>query len=206
MKREKDYASDIAEIRAMMERSSKYLSLSGWAGILAGIYALVTAYILHVLLKFAPTGAIYHFNESTSHDLSQVILLALALLFLSIATAIVLSWKRSIKRNEKNWNPTSRRLVIGMALPLLSGGALCVIFTYLQLIGLLPSLTLIFYGLSLFSAGNFTYREVRTLGILQILLGLCAAILIPFSLLFWAAGFGLLHIIYGLYIHLKHER
>ena len=54
MKEKRDYIRDIAEIRSMMERSSKFLSLSGLAGIMAGIYALAGAWIAYHYLGFNP--------------------------------------------------------------------------------------------------------------------------------------------------------
>ena len=56
MKEEKDYIQDISEIRSMMERSSKFLSLSGLAGVMAGIYALVGAFVAYTVFDFNPVG------------------------------------------------------------------------------------------------------------------------------------------------------
>lgn len=206
MNTERDYLKDITEIRSMMERSSKFLSLSGWAGIMAGIYALVGVYIAHVFLRFKPTAITYSDAGISSAELLNVCLLAGAVLLLSIGTAIFLSYKRAAKRGELLWNATSRRLLVNMALPLVTGGLLILVLLSKGLAGLLAPLTLVFYGLALYSAGNFTYREVRIFGIIQIGLGLISAIIIGYGLLFWAAGFGLMHIAYGLYIYLKYER
>lgn len=203
MEKEQDYLKDITAIRSMMERSSKFLSLSGWAGIMAGIYALVGAYITHTFLKFKPTAIL----ENTSPaDLSPVIVLACIILFLSITTAIFLSYKRAAKKAERIWNITSRRLLTNMAIPLVTGGVLLIECLSAGYTGLLVPLTMIFYGLALCSAGNFTYKEVQYLGLIQIALGLLSTCLIEYSLLLWAAGFGLMHIVYGTYIYIKHER
>ncbi len=69
---------------------------------------------------------------------------------------------------------------------------------------MLPSMTLIFYGLALVNGGKYTFPEIRTLGILQIIIGLLAFQFIGLSLLFWALGFGLVQIIYGLVIQRKY--
>jgi hypothetical protein len=208
MKEERDYIRDIAEIRTMMERSSKFLSLSGWAGILAGIYALAGAYIAYKLFNFNPDTIIYSPSDaaSVSPGLLKVILLATGILLLAISTAVVLSNKQANKRGEKVWNATSRRLLVNMAVPLVTGGILILILISKGLIGLIAPLTLLFYGLALFNASKVTYAEVKFLGLIQMGLGLLSAYFVSYSLLFWALGFGLLHIIYGIYLHFKYER
>lgn len=203
---EKDYTKDIFEIRSMMERSSRFWSLSGLAGILAGIYALAGAYIVHAYFGFQPSGISYDTTDASPAALKGAIFLAILLLILSVGTAIYLSYKRAGKRSEPVWNPTSRRMLINMSLPLASGGILILIFLSQGLIGLLIPMTLIFYGLSLFSAGHFTFREIRFLGMIQIALGLLSILYIEYSLLLWAIGFGIMHIACGIYIHFRHER
>lgn len=206
MEKEQDYIRDIAAIRTMMERSSKFLSLSGWAGILAGIYALIGAYIAYAYFKFNPAEVVYNSTATVFPELLNVIVLATVLLLLSIGTAIFLSYKRARKRTEPLWNATARRMVVGTAMPLVTGGVLILVFVSYRLIGLLAPLTLLFYGLALFSAGNYTYKEVRFLGIILVLLGLIGTCFIEYGLLLWAIGFGLMHIVYGIYIHIKYER
>ena len=58
MKEEQKYIRDIAEIRSMMERSSKFLSLSGLAGVMAGIYALAGAFIAYRTFSFNPVEVV----------------------------------------------------------------------------------------------------------------------------------------------------
>jgi hypothetical protein len=204
MAKEKDYTKDIAEIRLMMEKSSKFLSLSGWAGIMAGIYALTGAYIAHVFYRFNPATPGY--SATAPSALWEVIILALAVMILSIATAGYLSYRRAVKRSEPIWNTTSRRMLTNMIIPLAGGGILILIFISKGLFEFMAPFTLLFYGLSLYSAGHYTFKEIRYLGLTQVILGLTAAWLTQYGLLIWAAGFGIMHIVYGIYIYLKHER
>ena len=88
----------------------------------------------------------------------------------------------------------------------LSDGLLIAALLPYGFLGLSPGLTLLFYGLALVSASPYTFSELRVLGILQVILGLLCATWIELSLLFWAMGFGVLHIAYGLYIYLKYQR
>jgi len=208
MTEEQEYIRDIAEIRSMMERSSKFLSLSGWAGIMAGIYALSGAYIAWKIFDFNPGEIVY--STTNSGDLSsglwKVIFLAFIILILAIGTAIFLSSKKANRRGEKAWNATSRRLLSNMAVPLVVGGILILILFSKDLIGLIAPFTLLFYGLALYNASKFTYDEVKLLGMIQMGLGLISSYFIGYGLLFWAIGFGAVHIVYGIYIHFRYER
>lgn len=208
MKKEQDYIRDIAQIRSMMERSSKFLSLSGWAGIMAGIYALAGAYIAYEFFHFNPDAIVYSNLPSggATAGLSNVILLAILILILAIGTAIFLSAKKANKRGEKAWNATSRQLLTNMAVPLVAGGLLILVLLAKELIGLIAPLSLVFYGLALYNASKFTYDDVKFLGLIQIGLGLISAYFIEYGLLLWAIGFGLAHIVYGIYMHLRYER
>lgn len=208
MKEEQDYIRDITEIRSMMERSSKFLSLAGWSGILAGIYALAGAYIAYSVFDFNPADLV-HSNAppgSLSSSLWKVVILGLIILILAIGTAVYLSYKKANKKGENLWNPTTRRLLIHMAVPLIAGGLLILILISKGLIGLVAPLTLLFYGLALYNISKFTFEEVKTLGLIEIGLGLISSYFIGYGLLFWALGFGLAHVLYGIFIHYRYER
>ncbi|NBC03673.1 MAG: hypothetical protein GVY20_08230 [Bacteroidetes bacterium] len=201
MNKERDYLQDIAEIRSMMERSSKFLSLSGWAGMMAGIYALAGAFIAYRYFDFYPDEITY-----SSPALTNVVILALIILVVALLSAIFFSWRDANRNGENIWNATSRRLLTQMAVPLFTGGILILILISKGLIGLIAPFTLLFYGIALFNAGNTTIFEVRLMGFIQIALGLFSSIYIQYSLIFWAVGFGLIHIIYGIYMHFRYER
>lgn len=202
MSNKQDYINDLAQIRSLMERSSRFLSLSGWSGIMAGIYALTGAYLAHTLFRFQPNTLIY----SVPENFQQVVVIAILVLLLTLITAAVLSYRKAAGRGEPFWNIALRRLLENMAVPLAAGGLAILACISSGLIGMLAPLTLIFYGLALHSAGNFTYRELRLLGIIQVILGLLAMWFVAYSLLFWAVGFGFMHIVYGIYIYWKYER
>ncbi len=205
MKEEKDYIRDLAEIRSMMERTSKFLSLSGWAGIMAGVYALAGAYLAYTYFHFKPEDALAAADKGRG-SLPGLVLVALATLVLAVGTAVFLSAGKARKRGEKLWNATSGRLLVHMSVPLMAGGLLILVLMSKGLLGLVAPVTLIFYGLALYNAGKFTYSEIRILGLLEICLGLVSAYFIGCSLLLWAVGFGLLHIVCGIYLHYRYER
>jgi len=201
MKEEKDHIRDIAEIRAMMERSTKFLSLSGWAGIMAGFYALAGVYGAYSIFDFWPDRLFYR-----SSNLTEVIFLATCVLLFALGSAIFFSHNKAAKQGENLWNATSRRLLLSMCVPLFAGGIMIAFLILKGLTGLIAPLTLIFYGLALFNAGNYTIAEVRWMGVVQMLLGLLNIWYIEYGLWFWAAGFGGVHIVYGIYMHLRYER
>ena len=93
-----------------------------------------------------------------------------------------------------------------LMLPLIAGGVLILLTIGKGYYELLAPLTLVFYGLAMFSAGAYTFKEVRILGVFQVILGLFAGIFTHYGLLFWAFGFGLLNLMYGIYIYIKYER
>jgi hypothetical protein len=208
MKTEKEYISDLTEIRSMMERSTKFLSLTGWAGIMAGFYALLGAYIAYKIIYLNSGETILNSfsRQQISPELVNLIVVALAVLFLAVSTAIFLSYKKARKKNEKLWNSAARRLVVNMAIPLVTGGIFILIIFSKGFFGLIAPVTLIFYGLALLNASKFTYEELRSLGVTQLVLGLLATYYINYALLLWAFGFGLMHIVYGIYMHLKYEK
>ena len=208
MKEQEDYIRDIEEVRSMMERSSKFLSLSGLAGIMAGIYALGGAYVAWKYYGFNPQEIISNTIKGGSlpAGLLGVISLAIIVLVLAIGTAVFLSFQKASKKGEKFWNPTTERVLINLTIPLIAGGIFTLILISQGLIGLVAPSTLIFYGLAQFNASQFTYGEMRSLGLVHIVLGLIGSYFVEYGLLCWAIGFGLVHIIYGIYIHFRYER
>lgn len=208
MKEETDYIRDIAEIRSMMERSTKFLSLSGLAGIMAGVYALAGAWIVYHYFAFNPRAIEYPSAPpgSASSSLGEVVLIAFAVLVLAVGTAVFLSYRKANKRDEKVWNATSRRLLANMAVSLAAGGILALILLAKGLVGLIPPVTLLFYGLAIYHASKFTYNEMKFLGLIQMGLGLTGAWYPAWGLFLWAIGFGGVHIVYGIYMHFRYER
>lgn len=208
MKQQTDYLSDLQAIRSMMQRSSKFLSLSGWSGVMAGIYGLLAAYIAVFRLDFDPIvlQAIGFTGWEAFAELRGMMVLAALLLVLSIGTAAWMARHKANKQGEVVWTAASRRLLADLAVPLLTGGMLLLAFTWLGAFTLLLPISLLFYGITLYQAGPVTYTALRILGLLNLALGFLALLLPEHALLFWAAGFGLLHIVYGLFIHFRYEK
>lgn len=197
-----EYLKDITQIKDMMNKSSRFLSLSGLSGMMAGIYALIGAAIAYYLVSIS--GRDYLILDGKIFNYILLDLLGVALL--SSVTAIILSTRKAKKNNETLWNGTSRRLLIAFLIPLITGGIYILIKIYSNHYGLTGSLMLIFYGLALVNASKHTIGNVKYLGYIEIILGLICAIYPGYGFWFWVVGFGVMHIIYGSLIYLKHDR
>lgn len=190
---EQDYLKDISEIKTLMNRSSRFISLSGLSGIFAGIYAIVGAAVAYVYL-FPKPGA-YLTLHSFNFKIVLVLLVLVALF--SVLTAFLLTTRKAKRNNEKIWDATTRRLLINFLVPLVTGGIYIIIKLNSQHYGLTAALMLIFYGLALVNASKYTIGNVQYLGYAEICVGLLCALFPGYGLWFWVIGFGLFHIIYG---------
>jgi len=199
------YIEDLKEIKDIMNRSSRFISLSGLSGISAGISALIGAFMAYRMVYTNPDyqeyGRIFLNNES----LTQLLLIALGTLILAVGTGIYFTTRETKRRNQRIWDIQTKRLLINLSIPLLTGGILCLMLLFKGYIGLVAPLTLIFYGLALVNASKYTLNEIRSLGLIEIVLGLIATYYIGFGLLFWSIGFGVLHIIYGIIMQWRYK-
>ena len=209
--KENDIQHDIASIRSLMERSSKFISLSGFSGVLAGIYALIGAAAAYFML-YDDGDRMYsvHISPDTAifedKILVRVMMIAGVVLVFSVATGMILTYQKAKRKNQPMWGKASKDLLYSMLVPLLSGGFLIMILLYRGYYGVVAPASLIFYGLALIGASNFTFTDVRFLGLCDVVLGLIAACLPGYGLVFWALGFGVLHIVYGSVMYFKYDR
>lgn len=207
MKEIKDYQQDIASIRSIMERSAKFVSLSGLSGILAGLYALAgSAYAYYLLYyPYTPFGfRFYYLDESTI--LVKLITTAMLVLVLSLGTGYYLSTRKAARLGLSVWNTSSKHLLINLVIPLAAGGLFTIILVSRGYYMIIASSCLIFYGLALINGSQFTYKEIRYLGLCEIALGLLSALIPGYGLIFWAIGFGVLHIAYGTFMHYRYDQ
>lgn len=189
-----------------MERSSRFISLSGLSGVFAGVYALIGAWAAHYL--FSPQiDLVLNEGYVTEMDLqTPLILIALAVLALSVITAIFFTTRNARKKNQKIWDKRSQRMVWNLAIPLITGGIFIVLLLAHGTLYLVVPGMLIFYGLALTNASKYTLNDIRYLGYSEIFLGLMAAWWQGDYFYYWSLGFGLLHIVYGAAMYWKYER
>jgi len=191
----------IQDIKRIMERSSRFISLSGWSGIAAGICALGGA--------FTATHFISQYQAGTIRTsfLEDVLLLVAGVTFIAaFISAFIFTYVRSRKEGVPVWGNSAQRLMVNTAIPLLAGAF--VVYRMLELgeYGLIAPSSLIFYGLALVNGSKYTLGEVKYLGYFQVVLGIVNLWMPGNGLYFWALGFGILHIIYGVVMWWKYER
>lgn len=196
------YLQDIQDIKNMMSKSTQCISLSGMAGVLAGVYALIGAFYVNFLIQSHSDE--YITLESITFKL--ILSTAFIVLFLSVVTAYILTVRKAKKLGEKVWNPSSKRLVLNFSIPLFTGGIFALLLLKNGHYGLISPVVLIFYGLACVNASKYTFRDVRYLGLTEIILGLFAIEFSGYGLQFWVVGFGICHILYGAFMYFKYER
>jgi hypothetical protein len=203
----KDYLKDITEIKNMMDRSSRFISLSGLSGVLAGIYCLIGAVLAYTTL-YTDTTSMNNYSAVivSQEKVERLFIIAISVIVLSLVTGIGFSMRKAKKSNESLWNSSSRRLIINFAIPLFTGGFFILFLIEKEILGLVAPLTLLFYGLACVNASKYTLGDVRYLGLTLILLGLLSTWFIGYGLLFWALGFGVCHILYGGIMYFKYDR
>lgn len=199
---EKDYLKDITEIKELMNRSSRFISLSGLSGVFAGVYAIFGALACYIYIF--PTSSEYLTLHSWNFKLLVFILFTIA--FLSITTAYILTTQKAKKNKEKIWDETTKRLLINFLIPLITGGIYIIIKLNSQHYGLTASLMLIFYGLALINASKYTLGNIKYLGYAQVLIGLICAAFPGYGFWFWMVGFGVFHIIYGGIMYIQEKK
>jgi len=204
---------ELQHIKKMMERSSRFISLSGLSGISAGVCALIGAWFANKVSErsAAPSGEGKIYNRDYTDTLqeflgSQLFYIAALTLLGALIFAFLFTYLRSKKNNIAIWGTASRRLLTAVAIPMIAGGFYLLREIQVGNYGLIAPGCLIFYGLALVNGSKYTLDEVRYLGYGQIILGIVNCWMMDYGVYFWATGFGLLHIIYGILMWYKYER
>jgi hypothetical protein len=201
----------IDAIHNLMERSSRFISLSGLSGIAAGIVALIGALFAYFYLEFDTRyfNIGRYFNDKLyrlfPEKLAILLLDAAIMLVCALSFAIFFTTRKAKQKGLNVWSHATRLMLYNLSIPLLAGGIFCLILLSYHLIFLVAPVTLIFYGLALLNASKYTLPEIQWLGISEILLGLIASIWVGYGLIFWTIGFGLLHILYGTIMYFRYE-
>jgi uncharacterized membrane protein YjjP (DUF1212 family) len=214
----KEHLSDLHEIKQMMERSSRFISLSGWSGIAAGTCALVGAHFANnvinnsrgeyvTIMRGVRRGMAGTSPVSLQEFMgNRLFIIAMLTFFAALVSAFAFTYIRSRKNNTPIWSTTVRRLMINVSIPMLVGGIYLLKLIENGTYGLIAPGCLIFYGLALINGSKYTLGEIKYLGYCEIILGVISCWFVGWGLYFWAVGFGLLHIFYGVVMWYKYER
>jgi hypothetical protein len=216
MNKQNEHLDNLKEIRSIMERSSRFLSLSGLSGVFAGAVAILGTLAVYLYKadfffgRYCNGGILQTHDVPAESDLSKFVVFLLAdaslVLLLALTFGVYFTTRNARRKGLPYWDATARRMLTNLFIPLIAGGMFCLALLYHHLVYLIAPSTLIFYGLSLINASKFTLNDVRYLGISEIALGLIAMFFVGYGMLIWAIGFGILHVVYGVAMYLKYER
>ncbi|MEM7037698.1 MAG: hypothetical protein AAF570_12015, partial [Bacteroidota bacterium] len=184
------HLDDIAQIRAIMERNTKFLSLSGLSGISAGICALVGAVAAWLYMNQSIDYIDAVVSRPPAEIMTFFILDAGLVMIFAVSFATYFSMRLAKQKGFEVWNKSAWHMLVNLFIPLAAGGLFCVIQLLHYSVLWVPSTMLLFYGMALMNAGKFTFPEIRYLGVSEIILGLACAIWVEGGLIFWAIGFG----------------
>jgi hypothetical protein len=210
MNQSDQHLEDIKVIKKIMEESSRFLSLSGISGIIAGLLAVAGAVVAKLIITGASTAEEWYlvpFTADPAGHRTVILLFAdmAVVLVLSLAAAVFFSSRKAGKSGHSAWTPVTRRMLASLLLPLVTGGLFIIITLSMVPGNVTVASTLIFYGLAVISAGKFTFGEIHWLGVLEVMTGLICLLLPQWSVFIWAFGFGVIHIFYGLFMHLRYK-
>ena len=217
MNEEQHSLDTLKDIRSMMERSSRFVSLSGWSGVAAGLCALSGAWVASKYIYVSHPGNFRHSTSVAQYPSETLLLIkylicdklfqiAIVTFIAAFVSAFTFTYIKSKKQGIPLLGNTSLRLMFSVAIPMIVGGLFVFRLIELQIFGLIAPACLLFYGLALLNASKYTLEEIRWLGMLQLLLGVLNCWYIGYGLLFWSFGFGVLHIVYGILMWWKYER
>jgi hypothetical protein len=175
-------------IRHTMERATAFTAVPGWGAVAMGLLAL-------------PASAIAHTQITPNEWL-------LTWLGTAVAGLTVGGWAMAGKARRAGtqvFSYSGRRFVLSYLPPLLGGAVLTVVLVRAGLLGALPGTWLLCYGTGVVTGGAFSVRVVPLMGLCFMALGVVAL----FGPVSWgnplmAAGFGGLHIAFGLIIARRH--
>lgn len=192
MSKEK-HQQDLHEIRSLMEQSTRFLSLSGWSGIMAGVYSIIGAYFIHQA-------------GSEISGFFEIVSIGIGVMIASLITGFILTLQKAKKNNQEMFSKTALRMLVHIGFPMTVGALFLGALINTSCLNLTAGILLIFYGLGLINGSKYTLHNIRVFGVSNVLLGVIALYLPQFGLQLWAAGFGLGHIVYGTFMWLKYER
>lgn len=208
MNKQEEQLSALSDIRKMMDRSSRFISLSGLSGVFAGVTALVSAYFAQIELQKFQSGAYGNGIDAEFEIEANLLKLAILTLVVALVGGVLFTMRQSKKKGLPFWDKTAKNMLFNLAIPLVAGGLfmLALLFTQVGSAKLMAPICLTFYGLALINASKYTYTDIRFLGFCEVILGIVSLFYIEYGLYFWAFGFGILHIFYGLIMYFKYER
>lgn len=179
-------------IRETMERAGSFTALSGGGFVAVGVLAVLTAVLSAVSAPLPARGDLW-------------VLTWLGAALLSAAVAFATTHRKARRVGIPMLRGPGRRLALGFTPPMAAGAVLTLVLWRADLVMLLPGMWLLLYGAGVMTGGIFSVRIVPVMGACFMVLGGAALVAPPA----WvgplmAAGFGGLHIVFGVLIARRH--
>jgi len=181
-------AENLRFIRDTMERSAAFTAVSGWGQVFLGFTAFLAAWL--AARQVSPLAWLQVW---------------LAEAMLALATGLLsCTWKAN-RRGLPLFSGPARKVVLGLAPPLVAGAFLTFLLVRFRLLSALPPAWLLLYGAGIMTGGAYSVPIVPVMGICFMLLG-GLAVLGPVAWGNWflALGFGGLHVIFGWLVARRH--
>lgn len=172
-------------IRETMERASAFTGISGWGQVAIGVTALVAAPLSAQQITFSKSWLMVWVGEA-------------------VVSLLIAGWSIDRKARAAQMPLLAgpgRKVAFSLSPPLLVGGLLTVVLYRAGLTNAIPGVWLLLYGTGVVTGGMFSVTIVPIMGICFMTLG-AAALFMPPAFANWllAAGFGGLHIVFGIVI------
>lgn len=206
-----DPAAALAEIHSIMQRSTRFIALSGLSGVAMGLIALIGAGVVFAKLTsdYGTYDIAHAFNRAGSESEALfhfLIAVSVVLIATAFAAGVYFTTRSARRLGRPVWDGSAKRMLINLAIPLLAGGLFCLLLFSHNAIGLILPAMLLFYGMALLNASKYSVDELRKLGLSEVALGLVAGLWSEQALIMWAVGFGVLPILYGAIMYNRYER
>ena len=204
MTNSKDAMKTLHDIKNIMEKSTKFSSISGLSFISAGTIALTCAFIVSKSLNVNILDKNLY-NYISDSQKFQLIEIGFITLILAVLVALYFTYTKAKKNKVSLLKGSGLGLALHFGTPLAIGGVTTLTMLYYQHAVFVAPLLLIFYGLGIVSGSKFTHPELIYLGWIELILGCLGLFYLGHGLVIWSLGFGVAHILWGIYFYIKHD-
>ncbi|MBV9786767.1 MAG: hypothetical protein JOZ51_01225 [Chloroflexi bacterium] len=181
-------------IRQVMERSTKYSTLSGFSGVIVGCWALLGVAITRWLIL--PLER----REPFTASVTALAATWMAVFALSVATDLLVTKSRAVRVGKQVFSRLGLHMVAAAAPGFSAGLAITLYFVSRGQVNAVWPFWMLSYGIAICAVGQFSVRPVSYLGWAFLAAGAATLFLLPmYGLWMMAIAFGGFHIAYGLY-------
>lgn len=178
---------DLRFIRRAMERAGAFTAVPGWGGVGMGVTALAAAF----LAAFQPT-------------LGRWLAVWLAAALLATAIGLWAMVRKARRLDVPLATGAGRKFALGLLPPILVGALLTMALLRAGVPTLVPAVWLLLYGTGIVAAGAFSVPVVPLQGLAFLILGMAALLVPEAGDLLLGLGFGVVNVVFGVVIAVRH--